>query len=247
MINLEKYHFDYDPFPHCVVENLFEEKFYYNLCEEFPKQHEMNLIRDKSKSLKKFYKYTLDSNETKKKFYKYLDRNIHMKELIKYISSKAFYNNLSAFLELNHIDLGLGELDHKFITKIKNYFKKKELSWYFEFSSIPVPDGHIMPHTDGSNKILSFVIPIIDNENILNVQDLGTTILKANKDKYKYNYNNKVVPFSDADVVKILPFKKNMMNLHIKTFNSLHSVGPFNVSDGQSFSRNSITCFLKKD
>lgn len=247
MINLEKYNFNYDPFPYCVVENLFEDKFYNNLCQEFPNNREMHLIREKDKDLKKFNKYTLDSFETKKKFYEYLGTNIHMKQLIEYISSEAFYYNLSTFLELNHLDLELDRFDHKFISRIKNFFTKKKLSWYFEFSSLPVPDGFILPHTDGSNKILSFVIPIIDNENILKVQNLGTKILKANNDKYKYNYKNKVVPYSDVDVVKILPFKKNMMNLHVKTFNSLHSVGPFNVSDGQLFSRNSITCFLKKD
>ena len=42
----------------------------------------------------------------------------------------------------------------------------KELKIDFEFSSIPLNNGYILPHTDGGNKLLGFVIPIIDNEKI---------------------------------------------------------------------------------
>ncbi len=247
MIKLKKFNFKYDPYPYCVVENLFEDKFYRNLCKEFPNKHEMFEITAKGEDKKKFNKYTIDSENNKKFFNQFVNKNVHMKQLFKHINSDNFFNNLSVFLELNHINISLGKIQYNLISRLKNYFKKKKFSWSFEISSIPVPNGYIKPHTDGKNKILSFVIPIIDNENIFKVQNLGTRILQAKNNKYKYNFNNIVVPYSDVDIIEILPFKKNMMNLHIKTFNSLHSVGPFNKSNGEFYRRNSITCFLRKD
>ena len=40
---------------------------------------------------------------------------------------------------------------------IKNFFLRKP-SIDFEFSSIPIKNGYILPHTDGGNKLLGFVI-----------------------------------------------------------------------------------------
>ena len=56
---------------------------------------------------------------------------------------------------------------------------------------IPIKNGFILPHTDGGNKLLGFVIPIIDDDNIFDINNLGTKILKAKTDKYRYNFYNK--------------------------------------------------------
>ena len=127
-----------------------------------------------------------------------------------------------------------------------NKLRKKNLSFDFEFSSISVPNGFIVPHTDGRNKILGFVIPIIDNDKILKFNDLGTKILKAKNDKYKFNYENKMVPIEETEEIRILPFKKNMMSIHVKTFNSLHAVGPFKGNTPSPITRKSISMFLRQ-
>ena len=102
-----------------------------------------------------------------------------------------------------------------------------------------------MPHTDGGNKLVGFVIPIIDNDNILNFENLGTKIFRAKTDKYKFNFYNKTVPFEDTEIIRELPFKKNQMSLHVKTFNSLHGVGPINCTNkNEKLFRKSISIFL---
>ena len=96
----------------------------------------------------------------------------------------------------------------KFKTNYKKFFFEKT-SIDFEFSSIPIKNGFILPHTDGGNKLLGFVIPIIDDDNIFDINNLGTKILKAKTDKYRYNFYNKTVPFEETELVRELPFKKS--------------------------------------
>ena len=68
--------------------------------------------------------------------------------------------------------------------------------------------GFIKPHTDGADKLISFVIPIVENENFLKITNSGTTILKPTEDKFKYNYLNKTVPFESTEVIRQIPFNR---------------------------------------
>ena len=82
---------------------------------------------------------------------------------------------------------------------------------------------------------------------VTKVENLGTKIFKAKSNRYKYNFYNKTVPFEDAELVRELPFKKNQMSLHVKTFNSLHGVGPIEDKDNLKIEyRKSISVFLLK-
>ena len=63
----------------------------------------------------------------------------------------------------------------------------------------------------------------------------------------KFNFYNKTVPFEHAELIKELPFKKNQMSLHVKTFNSLHGVGPINNQNiKETLFRKSISIFILK-
>ena len=126
----------------------------------------------------------------------------------------------------------------KKIKKIKNFG--------FEFSMISTDGGFIKPHTDGANKLISFVIPIVENENFLKITNSGTTILKPTEDKFKYNYLNMTVPFESTEVIRQIPFSKNQIFLFIKTHNSLHSVGPMVNPTGETIMRKSINFFIYK-
>ena len=94
---------------------------------------------------------------------------------------------------------------------------------------------------------IGFVIPIIDDDKILNIKNIGTKILKAKSNEFKFNLFNKTVPFDETELIRELPFEKNQMSLHIKTFNSLHAVGPIKVIDQKEIIfRKSISMFLLK-
>ena len=110
----------------------------------------------------------------------------------------------------------------------------------FEFSMISTDGGFIKPHTDGPNKILNFIIPIVDDEMICNVTNSGTKILSAKNDQFKYNFLNRTVPYEDTKNIREISFKKNQILFFVKTHNSLHSVGPMENIDNHSLMRKSI-------
>ncbi len=245
MINFENSKFFYDPFPHCVLDDFLEKNFYEQICLEYPEHSFFEEIKGKV-SDNKFKKFRLsNSSKTEDIFNSFIKTTSSTKEFYEYINSDKFIMSLDEFLKKNEVELRLNtHSETKFSTFVKTLFKKKR-KIDFEFSSIPIENGHILPHTDGGNKLVGFVIPIIDNDNILNFENLGTKIYRAKTDKYKFNFYNKTVPFEHTEIIRELPFKKNQMSLHVKTFNSLHGVGPFENSNikGTLF-RKSISIFL---
>ncbi|MAR64560.1 MAG: hypothetical protein CMB83_01325 [Flammeovirgaceae bacterium] len=248
MINFDKSIFFYEPFPHCIIKNFLENSIYSEICNEYPDHDLLKRMRDKRPEENKFEKFNLgNNNKNSEFFYKFLNSTKTTKKFYQYLNSEKFLEVLNNFLNKNYIDLRMN-LGHN--SGIKNIIKKilkKKKRVDFEFSSISTKNGYILPHTDGGNKLIGFVIPIIDNEEILNIKNIGTKILRAKSDKFKFNLFNKTVPFDETELIRELPFEKNQMSLHIKTFNSLHAVGPLKVIDQKKeIFRKSISIFLIK-
>ena len=245
MINFENSKFFYDPFPHCVLDDFLEKNIYDQICLEYPNHSFFEEIKGKILD-NKFKKYRFSNSiKTNDIFESFIKTTSSTKEFYRYINSDKFVTSLDEFLKKNEVELRLNTNSKiNFYTFIKKLFKKKR-KIDFEFSSIPIENGHILPHTDGGNKLVGFVIPIIDNDNVLNFENLGTKIYRAKTDKYKFNFYNKTVPFEHAEMIRELPFKKNQMSLHVKTFNSLHGVGPINNKNiKEKLYRKSISIFL---
>ena len=248
MINFTRSNFFYDPFPHCVLAEFLDHSIYEEICKEYPPIEILDKMSDKKLNDNKFEKYNLgNSFKNKKNFLNFIKKTKAIKNFYQYISSNQFINELNSFLLNNFIDIRLNANNSSLKKKFLNKILRRELTFDFEFSSIPINGGYILPHTDGGNKILGFVIPIIDNDEILKVPNIGTKILKAKSNEYKYNFFNKTVPFNKTELVKEIPFKKNQMTLHVKTFNSLHAVGPIVSNEAnQKLYRKSISMFLVK-
>ena len=245
MISFDKSIFFYDPFPHCVVKNFLEDSLYSEICNEYPDHSLFQKMEEKKSNQKKFEKFYFGNINNNLSFNGFIKKTKALKEFYKYVNSRQFLNSLNDFLIKNYIDLKINNKNQSKLSIIKNLFKKKILD--FEFSSIPINNGLILPHTDGGNKLLGFVIPIIDNNEILKVKNIGTKVLKANSNQFKYNFFNKTVPFEKTELIRELPFERNQMSLHVKTFNSLHGVGPFNNNELDiNLYRKSISMFLLK-
>jgi len=248
MINFTRSNFFYDPFPHCILEEFLDNSIYEEICKEYPDIELLDRMSDKTSNDNKFIKYNFSNSfKNKKKFLNFIKTTKATKNFYQYINSNKFINVLNSFLLNNFIDIRLNTNDSSLKTKLLNKILKRELTFDFEFSSIPINGGYILPHTDGGNKILGFIIPIIDNDEILKVPNIGTKILKAKSNEYKYNFFNKTVPFDETELVKEIPFKKNQMSVHVKTFNSLHAVGPIVLNEAnEKLYRKSISIFLIK-
>ncbi len=240
MINFNNDKYFYDPYPHALFEKVFDDKFYASLCKEFPIDQKFQKFDfDKQNNLKQ-KKFLI--NESHKSFKEILKNNKNINDLYNHLSNQKFKESILNLLEKNYICLpkteNLFKKIYKKIRSIKNFG--------FEFSLMSTDGGFIKPHTDGADKLISFVIPIVENENFLKITNSGTTILKPTEDKFKYNYLNKTVPFESTEVIRQIPFNKNQMFLFIKTHNSLHSVGPMYNPTGETIMRKSINFFIYK-
>jgi len=248
MINFKKTIFYHDPFPHLLVDDFLEPIFYEKICKEFPSQDKFYSMQEKSLNKTKFNKNQFSSEgKNKEQFKNFINQNESLKLFYDYFQSQEFIIKLNDVLIKNNVNTEIVNFREGIIKNLLNKIKKRN-KILFEFSSIPVNNGFIKPHTDGAKNILGFVIPIIDNEEILKISNLGTRILKPTTDEYKYNYYNKTVPFEKTELVRELPFKKNIMLIHVKTHNSLHAVGPINVENtNKDIYRKSISLFLAKE
>lgn len=240
MINLKNSKIFYDPYPHALFQNVFETEFYSNLCNEFPEASNFERFDyDKQKNLKQ-KKFVLNDNSSL--FARTIKNRKNIKKLYNYLSSEKFKNIIIEYLEKNSITLQKTYPSNIFM----KIFDRKKKKFGFEFSMISTDGGFIKPHTDGADKLISFVIPILSDENFSRVVNSETSILKPTEDKYKYNYLNKTVPFEATELVKKISFNKNQIFLFIKTHNSLHSVGPMISPFKDVIMRKSINFFMYK-
>ena len=249
-MNLNKYKVYYEPFPHMVFEDVFDQGFYDRMCKEFPSIERLEALKNKVKNEEKQEKFIFDNNTTKQnEFLNFIKKTDNTKLLYSYITSEKFNNQINEVLLKNHIDLGISKALKKrsLKKKIFEFLFNMKISTTVEFSIMKSNSGFLKPHTDGSNKIFSFVIPMIDDNTILKAKNIGTSIRITTDDKYKYNLQNKTVPFELTQEIREIPFKKNQLLLLIKTHNSLHSVGPITSETNENLYRKSITGFLKKN
>ena len=183
-----------------------------------------------------------------------MKKNQTLNSLCKYLLSYEFSNYLLEKLLQNNIAFGIPNRKKTFSRKIYDIIKKllpgfllkpKEIiNVVVEFSSIPVNEGYLKPHSDGRSKLASIVIPIVDSEWKPEFCG-GTNLLEPKDDKNVFNVINKTLDFDETNVLKIVEFNKNQMLVFPKTYNSLHSVGPLK-GNNKNYYRKSIIMNIEK-
>ena len=237
MINLKNYKIYYEPYPHIIFKNILDTTFYNDLCKEFPLNENFSSFNfDKKRNEQKQNKLSIANNN--KNFTKIIYSRKNTKLFFDYITSQLFREEIINFLNINHIKLNYN-LNKSIIEKIYRKIKKK-IDYTFEFSLISSDGGYINAHTDGPEKLISLIFPMVDDKRILNIKNSGTKILFSKNEKFKYNIMNYVVPFEDTEMVREIPFNENQLCIFIKTHNSLHSVGPMEKYNKETIMRKSI-------
>ena len=252
MINLQNKVIEFDPFPHILIKNIFDQEFYNQLIANFPEHKYLKKYSSK-RGNQKHLKYSLSSKNNTDDFKKFIKNNKVYNKLYNYIYSKEFLDTFLEYLKENHFNLGIVSKDFnikkdifttiKSILKLLLNNKKSEISISFEFSSMPTDDGQLKPHTDSPKKFLSIVIPIID-KNWDSRYNAGTNLLVPKNKKKTFNFLNESLEFDETEIKKTIEFNKNQMLILFKTYNSLHSVGP--IKKHESPFRNSLTINFEK-
>ncbi len=256
MLNLNNFKFEYDPYPHGIARNIFDNQTYKDLVKNFP--HISNLKMQKGKYEykieNKFNKFALSSKNDPELFFDLIKDNEVYARLIHYFLSYDFKMNLLNILLSNNISFGIIPKKNSWRKSLRslllnfipyNFLKPiQDIDISIEFSAIPINGGYLKPHTDGPHKLASIVIPIVDDywQDSFNG---GTNLLKPKDSRKIYNLLNSTYEFEECNIVKIIQFNSNQLLIFLKTYNSFHSVGPLKGKEEDIY-RKSITLNIEK-
>lgn len=235
MLQLQRAEFAYEPFPICYIPQVIAPDIYTQMCEAYPGAE---LFKSKPEL---GYKISLSEVNNGKQYAEFIQATPVWREFHRYMKSPDFIHDTLAFLKKNHIDLALPRMKiasnviRKKPSILSRLKRETEVTARFEFSMMEPDGGHILPHTDGQNKLITLVISMMKPGEWQEVWGGGTDMCLPKDRTRIYNQANKYAAFDDMDVLKTYPFLPNQCVLFIKTYNSWHQVRPIQAPKGAPF------------
>jgi hypothetical protein len=234
MLKTENAAFEYEPYPVCYIPNVLDESLYQTLTENYPSQDLFEYMPGLG------HKYSLSEVNNPSNYADFIAANPEWKKFHAYIKSPDFIENTLAFLKGHHIDLGLKR--RRIVSNRKSRHaslyarlrRKTELSARFEFSMMSPQGGHILPHTDGPNKLITLVISMMKPGEWNTEWGGGTDVCLPKDRTLVYNQVNDYMEFADVETIKGFEFHPNQCVLFIKTYNSWHQVLPIKAPEGSA-------------
>lgn len=240
--------FDYRPYPVCYIPSFFDQDTYQKLVDTYPDFATFGVM-DKYNHKK----YSLSETYNADTYHAFFAKHPLWKEFYDHVKSKAFVEEVLAFLKQNNIDLGfkkrlwyrggIGEGRSKWKKALATLLDRKMVTSKFEFSMLPAHGGQVVPHTDSVNKNITLIFSFMPQGEWDESWGGGTSICRTKDERREYNHINEVLPFEETEVIKTFPFVPNQCLMFIKTYNSLHSVLPMTGPEGQY--RKTVTAVIK--
>jgi hypothetical protein len=115
----------------------------------------------------------------------------------------------------------------------------------FEFSSLKADGGRVEPHTDAPRKVITLVLSMIKPGEWDTAYGGGLDVNRAKDDRFAYNWQNRMVPWDQIEIVETVPFVPNQCIVFVKTHNSLHSVREMTQKNSKAL-RKSVTIVIEK-
>jgi hypothetical protein len=237
MISFVNDQFIYEPYPVSYITSFIDKPVYTELVDSWP---DLSLFRPMQYLGNK---YSLSEINNSANYHEFINRTPAWKAFHAYIKSDRFIEEVLQYLRDRNIDLGL---HNRKITSRKSRLhtsiwsrirRVTELSARFEFSVMDSNGGHILPHTDAPNKLITLVISALQPDE-WNPEWGGGTEMCLPKDRSRiFNHVNKYMQFEEVDVIKHFPFVPNQCVLFIKTYNSWHQVSPIQAGPGKPMRR----------
>lgn len=250
MLNYNKVEMRYEPYPLAVLRPALEPAQYNRLADSFPNESLFG-------TLPKFpYKLSLSEKWAPDNYARFLRENREWNGFHSWVKSDDFIRKTVEFLKENHVDLPLSEAFETSSQKMKRFFKSLKrghlpsrgvrLRSRFEFSSLKADGGRVEPHTDAARKVITLVLSMIKDGEWDAAYGGGLDVNRAKDSRYEYNWQNKMVPWDQAEVVATIPFVPNQCTVFVKTHNSLHSVREM-TQKGSKALRKSVTVVIERE
>lgn len=226
LFNYSLVEFDYVPYPIGIIHKVIEQTFYEELVESFPPKQLFAFKPDLGN------KYSLSQINNPREYYEFISSSKPWKKMYEWIKSPEFIDETISMLMKHNIDLGLNlkVRQTSFLQRFgfhkqgKSVPMRQFLSARFEFSMLPAAGGHILPHTDSPQKIITLVLSMLKEGEWKESFGGGTEVLEPLDIRKNFNFVNNYLDFSEVRVIKTFEYKPNQCVVFVKTFNSLHAV-----------------------
>lgn len=229
MMRLDRAAFIYEPYPIGLIKGVFDPFFYDRLVETFPAVDLCRFMQYHGD------KWSLSEVNNPDRYFAFLSATPEWKRLYDYVKSAAFIRDVLAMLLAHKIDLGL-QPDGKGGSHpggLRNWLRgmlggveERALSARFEFSMMSAQGGHILPHTDSPQKVVTLVVSMVKPGDWNQEWGGGTDVMRPLDPSDNFNFHNRYLGFEQVETISSMNYEPNQCVIFIKTFNSLHAVRP---------------------
>ncbi|MDG2306269.1 MAG: 2OG-Fe(II) oxygenase [Candidatus Binatia bacterium] len=264
MLSFQDLNFDYEPYPIGVVAPVLAAESYRALVDAFPPLGLFGAKEDLG------HKYSLSEVNHGDAYHDYVRASPPWLDFYRYVKSPDFIHQTMASLASSGVDLGLADcrvqsrsrfdgsgkalaalpggasrsLGSAEMSVRRLLTRKAVLGARFEFSILPGDGGHILPHTDAPQKLVTLVISMLGPDEWSDSWGGGTQVLRPKDPAVAFNKMNRYLGFDEVEPVRTLPFRSNQCVVFVKTFNSLHAVPP--VGGGAQVLRRTLTINIER-
>jgi len=237
----------YAPFPIGLAKPLMEEGLYQEFINNWPEQELFKPMPELGR------KYALSQKFHSKQYHDFVKSNPLWSDFHRWIKSDDFIQGVMAALRANNIDLGYKQrtVMQRVRKRLRNLARGSlaptapKMKARFEFQMMPADGGHILPHTDTPQKIITLVVSMMQPGEWDPAYG-GATDLNMPKDiTQSFNYLNRYDTFENMDLIDSFEFTPNQAVIFVKTFNSWHSVRPM-TGVGTSAMRKTLIINIEK-
>lgn len=227
--------FDHDPYPIGYAREVLPAADYRTLADEYPPVELFRFMPAHGK------KYSLSEVNHPDRYHAFLAAHPRWHALYRAVKEERFVGDVLAALTAGGIATGLDER----VAVVNDRWPRVRAKWAaalaclrggkpdrvpiktrFEFSMLPADGGHILPHTDSPQKLITLIVSFIRDGEWDDAFGGGTAVLRPTDPRHTYNHLNRYLEFDETEGVKTFPFVPNQCVLFLKTFNSLHAVRP---------------------
>lgn len=243
MFRFENAEYRYDPYPLCVVHGALDEDFYRDLCRTYPDRALFEYMPQLGN------KYSL--RRSHKAYHDFLAATPPWKRFYDEVMKPEFIERTLAEFKAHNLDLDLRRYvivsgkPSKKVGVLNRIRRRKELNARFEFSMMGSEGGNIRPHTDSGNKLITFVLTIVQPGEWNRAWGGGTDVVWPNDPTMSFNRANRMLDFDAVHTLHTFEFNPNQCLLFVKTDNSWHAVAPMKGPSAE-ITRKTITINIEQ-
>lgn len=256
MLSFRDLSFEYEPFPIGVCTPALPPDAYRALVGAFPP---LELFGAKEEL---GHKFSLSEVNRPDAYHRFIRSSPPWLAFHRYVKSDRFIRDTLAALTAGGVDLGLercrvrspsrlhgwgralASVEPLALSLLRLLTKRAVLGARFEYSVLPGDGGHILPHTDAPQKLVTLVISMLEDGEWSEQWGGGTEVLRAKDPAVAFNKMNRYLRFDEVERLRTLPFVPNQCVVFVKTFNSLHAVSP--IAGGSDVLRRTLTINIER-